>query len=67
MEAVNASNIASYFELLKSVFDEFDFANHTECLYNMEETGIPLEPRPPKVIAKKGIKKIRYRTSGQKA
>ena len=28
---------------------------------------MPLEPRPPKVVAKKGAKKIRYRTSGQKA
>ena len=28
---------------------------------------MPLEPRPPKVVAKKGAKKIRNRTSGQKA
>ena len=33
----------------------------------MDETGVPLEPRPPKVVARKGQKKIRYRTSGQKA
>ena len=27
---------------------------------------MPLEPHPPKVIAKRGQKKIRYQTSGQK-
>ena len=49
------------------LFDEFDFDNRPQCIYNMDETGVPLEPRPPKVIARKGQKKIRYRTSGQKA
>ena len=33
----------------------------------MDETGVPLEPRPPKVVTRKGQKKVRYRTSGQKA
>ena len=33
----------------------------------MDETGVPLEPRPPKVIARRGQKKVRYRTSGTKA
>jgi len=32
----------------------------------MDEAGMPLEPRPPKVIAAKGLKKVRYQTSGQK-
>ena len=53
--------------LLKSVFDEHGFEEHSERMYNMDETGVPLEPRPPKVIAAKGTKKIRYRTSGQKS
>ena len=33
----------------------------------MDETGVPLEPRPPKVVTRKVQKKVRYRTSGQKA
>ena len=32
----------------------------------MGETGVLLEPKPPKVIARKGQNKICYRTSGQK-
>ena len=33
----------------------------------MDETGVPLDPKSPKVIARKGAKKIHCRTSGQKA
>lgn len=51
-------NETSYFELLKGVFDEPKLADHHECIYNMHETGAPLEPRPPKFVAQKGVKKI---------
>jgi len=40
--------------------------NHPEAIYNLDETGMPLEPRPPKVVAQKGQKKVRYQASGQK-
>ena len=65
-DAITAENMDHYFNLLKGVYDEFDFNEHPESLYNMDETGVPLCPRPPKIIAKKGQKKVRYRTSGQK-
>ena len=32
----------------------------------MDETGMLFDPRPPKVAAPKGLKKVRYRSSGQK-
>ena len=67
MDAMNAENLDSYFDLLRSVYDDFDFDKFPEAIYNMDETGVPLTPRPPKVIAKRGQKKVRYRTSGQKA
>ena len=67
MDAVNVENITAYFDLLRNVFDEFGFDQHPERIYNMDETGVPLEPHPPKVVAFKGQKKVRYRTSGQKA
>ena len=66
MAAVNPENINDYFDLLQEIFDEYDFHEHPEAIYNMDETGMPLEPRPPKIIAQKGQKKIRYQTSGQK-
>ena len=66
MDAINTENLKNYFDQLRSIFDDFDFDNHPEAVYNMDETGVPLEPRPPKVVAQKGKKKIRYQTSGQK-
>ena len=66
MNALSKENEA-YFELLKSVYDEHNFYRHPEAIYNMDETGMPLEPRPPTVITQRGQKKVRYCTSGTKA
>lgn len=41
------------FCLLRSVYGDFKFENFPESIYNMDATGVPLSPRPPKVIAKK--------------
>ena len=51
---------------MKDIFDQFDFYSYSETIYNMDETGMPLESRPPKIVARKGEKKIHYQTSGQK-
>ena len=67
MDALNKESITAYFDLLKSLYDQYNFYGHPEAVYNMDETGVPLEPRPPKVVAKKGQKKVRYCTSGTKA
>lgn len=67
MDALSKSNLNYYFDLLKTEFDKYDFHAHPESIYNMDETGVPLEPRPPKVVALKGQKKVCYRTSGTKA
>ena len=32
----------------------------------MNESGMPLDPKPPKVVSLKGQKKVVYRTSGKK-
>lgn len=48
------------------MFEEYGFADHPEAIYNMDETDMPLELHPPKIVAKKGQKKVRYQTSGQK-
>ena len=60
MNAVNSENLNEYFDLLQEVFQKNQFADHPEAIYNMDETGMPLEPRPPKIVAKKGQKKVRY-------
>ncbi len=35
-------------------------------MYNIDESGIPLDPRPLNIVAKSGQKKVRYRVSGKK-
>jgi len=57
MDAVNEENIQNYLDQLKEIFDEGDFWNHPEAIYNLDEAGLPLEPRPPKVVALKGQKR----------
>ena len=52
--------------MLREVYDDLDFDGHPERIYNMDETGVPLDPRPPKVVTKKGQRKVRYCCSGQK-
>ena len=48
MDAMNSENMKAYFDLLSDVYDEFDFENNPESIYNMDETGVPLESRLPK-------------------
>jgi len=45
-----------------------DLVNKPSQLYNVDETGVPFNPRPPNIVATKGrkTKKVRYRTSGRK-
>ena len=42
--------LKNYFDQLRELFDDYDFDNHPEAIYNMDETGVPLEPRPPKTL-----------------
>jgi len=53
MDAINKDNLDNYFDQLKKVFDEGDFWNHPEAIYNLDETGVPLEPCPPKIVARR--------------
>ena len=58
IDAVNEENMRNYFNLLKEVYDELDFAGHPERIFNMDETGMPLGPQPPKVVGTKVSKKF---------
>lgn len=36
-------------------------------IYDMDESGMPLNHKPPKVVARKGTRKVHCRTSGNKS
>ena len=67
MNAMNEENLTIYFDLLNTVLTDNDLKVHPEQIYNMDETGLPLNPRPPKVVAIRGQKKVRYQSSGLKS
>ena len=68
MDALNKETMDHYFSLLHETLTEHGLLNKPSQIYNVDESGVPLNPRPPKVITTKGraTKKVRYRTSGRK-
>ena len=65
-EALTAANLKEYYDLLKTMLEEHGLMNLPSRIYNMDEPGMPLDHRPPKVVACKGMKKVHCRTSGSK-
>ena len=68
INAINKETLEQYFSLLEDTLVSNDLLNKPSQLYNVDETGVPFNPRPPKVVTAKGrvTKKVRYRTSGRK-
>ena len=67
MDSLNADTMKQYFSLLKDTLQEHGVMDSPAQIYNVDETGMPLDHRPPKILTKKGQKKVRYRTSGNKS
>ena len=44
MDAINAKNMKAYFDLLHQIYDGYGFEGLLECVYNKDETGVPLQP-----------------------
>ena len=66
MDCLNSETMKAYFNLLNDVLDKNELMDSPAQIYNVDETGMPLDHRPPKIITKKGQKKIRYRTTRNK-
>ena len=47
IDAINEENMTKYFDLLEEVYNELDFKDHPERIYNMDETGMSIDPCPP--------------------
>jgi len=66
MNAVNTETMNQYFSLLQDVLEEHGLMDKPSQIYNVDESGVPLDPRPPNVVTVRGTKKVRYRSSGKK-
>ena len=67
MNCLTKEVITDYFNLLKDVLTENNLFESPNQIYNVDETGIALDGHAPRVIAKRGQKKVRYRTSGNRS
>ena len=65
MDAMNKETIDHYFGLLHDTLSTNGLLDKPAQIYNVDESGVPFNPRPPKVVSPKGrqTKKVRYRCS----
>jgi len=53
--------------MLKDVMMKENLLHNPSQICNVDETGMPLDHLPPKFIAKRGQKKVNFRTSGDRS
>ena len=56
-----------YFHLLKQTLVQNSLLDKPRLIFNCDETGLPLAPKSPKVVAKKGQKDLSQVTSDKKS
>ena len=64
MDCLTKETMDNYFDLLKDTLVENNLPNR---IYNVDETGMPLNHSVPKIVTGRSHKKVRYRTSGNKS
>ena len=52
--------------ILKECLEDHNLFIHPEQIYSMDEKGMPLDPKPPKMVTQNGQTKMQYRPSGKK-
>ena len=58
MNAINRETIDQCFSLRKNVLNEHNLAANPEQIYNVDETGMPLDFKTPNIVAKTGSKRF---------
>ncbi|XP_065895961.1 uncharacterized protein [Dysidea avara] len=67
MDCMNEETMTDYFDKLKYVLQKNKLMDSPSQIYNVDETRMPLDHRPPKIVTKRGQKKVRSRTSSNKS
>lgn len=63
IDGMKKEKVAEFFNTLETVVDNKNLRGRPECVYNVDETGMPLSNRPPNIIAQKGAKDVVSMTS----
>ena len=58
MDSATQETVEQYFALLKEVLEEHHLMDKPSHINNMDESGMPLDHRPPQIVAKKGKGKL---------
>ena len=54
--AEDEASLDGYYDLLETTLHENDIFDHPSHIFNCDETGIPLNPQPLKVVSERGAK-----------
>lgn len=57
-EGLNKAEVSKYFQNLEKILKDYDLFDKPECIYNMDESGFPLNNRPTKVVSRKGKREV---------
>ncbi|GBP72390.1 hypothetical protein EVAR_88346_1 [Eumeta japonica] len=60
------AEVAKFFDLLITVLTDNDLLDKPYRIFNMDESGVQLNNKPGKVLAKKGTRAVKSVTSGEK-
>ena len=63
---MNRSKVGKYFEALEGLLNRTGLVDRPSQVWNMDETGVQLEHKPRRVLARKGIKYLHARTSSNR-
>ena len=56
MDSVNNETMNNYFTMLKYTLTKNGLLDNPSQIYNVDEMGMPLDHRPPKIVTVKGQK-----------
>ena len=59
--------ISCYFDLLEETTEKNDLMDKPAQIFNLDETGMPLDPKPPKVVTVRGAKHAATVSTGSKS
>lgn len=63
---MNEQEVRKYFSILKGVMTDFNLFDKPQCIYNVDETGIPLNNRPVKIVSQRGKREVVSLTNVEK-
>ena len=58
MDRLTKETMDAYFQLLKETLIENNLIDSPNQIYNVDEMGMPLDHRAPKIVAGRGQKKV---------